>query len=173
MGCGVLERRAANADQFRDHISQLLRQAADADGKLTRLYALVEEGLADLKDTNLKLRIAELRTVRNAAASDADSAEARAANRAIELTPELVKRFAGEAKRKLRTDSGDYRRHHLQALAQRVEVGDDVVRISGSKTDLLRTLVAASGVVGTMANEVRSFVPKWLPGLDSNQRPFD
>lgn len=74
---GVLERRAANADQFRDHISQLRRQAADADGKLTRLYALIEEGLADLKDTNLKSRITELRTVRDASIADANRAEAR------------------------------------------------------------------------------------------------
>jgi len=39
-----------------------------------------------------------------------------------------------------RTESGGYRRDHLRALAQRIEVD----RIMGSKSVLLRTLVAAS-----------------------------
>ena len=37
-------------------------------------------------------------------------------------------------------DSGGYRRDHLRALAQRVEVADAEVRIMGSKSELLRTL---------------------------------
>jgi len=45
---------------------------------------------------------------------------------------------------KRRTESGGYRRDHLRALAQRVEVDAKEVRIMGSKTELLRTLVAAS-----------------------------
>ena len=40
---------------------------------------------------------------------------------------------------------GGYRRDHPQVLAQRIEVGDEEVRIMGSKSDLLRTLVAAQG----------------------------
>jgi hypothetical protein len=36
------------------------------------------------------------------------------------------------------------RRDHLRALAQRVEVADREVRIMGTKSELLRTLVAAS-----------------------------
>jgi hypothetical protein len=36
-------------------------------------------------------------------------------------------------------------RHHLRALAQRVEVADREVRIMGAKSDLLRTLAAISG----------------------------
>ena len=39
---------------------------------------------------------------------------------------------------------GGYRRDHLRALAQRVEVDATEVRIMGSKSALLRTLVAAS-----------------------------
>jgi site-specific DNA recombinase len=83
--------------------------------------------------------------VRDSAKADADRAEARAGDRSAELTPEIVKRFAGEAKRRLRTDAGDYRRHHLQALAQRIEVGEDTIRIKGTRTHLLRIL-AGEGV---------------------------
>jgi site-specific DNA recombinase len=45
------------------------------------------------------------------------------------------------------TESGGYRRDHLRALAQRVEVVDPTeIRIMGSKTELLRTLVVAASV---------------------------
>src|SRR5947209_2869012 len=44
----------------------------------------------------------------------------------------------------MRTEGGGYRRDHLRVLAQRVEVDTKEVRILGSKSVLLRTLVAAS-----------------------------
>jgi site-specific DNA recombinase len=66
----------------------------------------------------------------------------------------------------MRTDSGGYRRDHLRALAQRVEVDAKEVRIMGSKSVLLRTLVAASAK--TAGFGVPSFVPKWRARQDSN-----
>jgi site-specific DNA recombinase len=67
----------------------------------------------------------------------------------------------------MRTESGSYRRDHLRALAQRVEVDAKEVRIMGSKNVLLRTLVAASSAI--MAGfDVPSFVPKWRALRDSN-----
>ena len=69
---------------------------------------------------------------------------------------------------KLRNEDGTYRRDHLRALAQRVEAaGPSEIRILGTKTELLRTLVAAAGVESA-AGGVRSFIPKWRPGRDSN-----
>jgi hypothetical protein len=62
------------------------------------------------------------------------------------------------------------RRLHLRALAQRIEVDVKEVRIMGSKSVLLRTLVAASGA-NTAGFGVPSFVPKWRPRQDSNLRP--
>jgi hypothetical protein len=45
-----------------------------------------------------------------------------------------------QARKRMRTESGGYRRDHLRALAQRVEVDAKEVRIMGSKSALLRTL---------------------------------
>jgi len=56
---------------------------------------------------------------------------------------------------------------HLRALAQRVEVDAKEVRIMGSKSVLLRTLVAASSAK-TAGFGVPSFVPKWRARRDSN-----
>jgi site-specific DNA recombinase len=68
----------------------------------------------------------------------------------------------------LRIDGGGYRRDHLRALAQRVEVADREVRI-GSKSNLLQTLIAAAGVKPVTPG-VRSSVLKWRRGRDSNPR---
>jgi site-specific DNA recombinase len=67
----------------------------------------------------------------------------------------------------MRTDGGGYRRDHLRALAQRVEVDQKELRIMGSKSVLLRTLVTASSAK-TAGFGVPSFVPKWRPPCDSN-----
>jgi hypothetical protein len=145
-----------------------------------RQYDAIESGLADTGDENLKSRLKELRLVRDSAKADADRAEARLSGGAPQLTPEIIQRFASEAKARMRRANGDYRRHHLQAIAQRIEVGENVIRIKGTRTNLLRTIVGEESgpfpegtggvskgehiVVETTATEVRSFVPKWLRG---------
>ena len=72
----------------------------------------------------------------------------------------MLRKFAQTARQRIRVPGGGYRRDHLRALAQRVEVNDGEVRIMGSKSDLLRTLAAAGGL-GTSAGVVPTFVPKW------------
>jgi site-specific DNA recombinase len=82
------------------------------------------------------------------------------------------KTFARAACKGMRTESGGYRRDHLRALAQRVEVDMKEVRIMGAKSLLLRTLVAASSAK-TVGFGVPSSVPKWRARNDSNVRPPD
>jgi hypothetical protein len=62
------------------------------------------------------------------------------------ITPQMVQRFARTARERIQIDGGGYRRDHLRALAQRVEVADREVRIIGSKSNLLQTLTAAAGI---------------------------
>lgn len=172
---GVLERREAHADNLKDRIVALRKQAADAEAKLTRLYEAIENGLAELDDSNLKGRIAELKRMRDSARADADRAEDRGEGKTNQITPELLEAFASEARRQIRTKDGSFRRHHVQTLVQRVEVGADEIRIKGSKPTLLQTLVASGGNrrVETAGIGFRSFNPKWLPEQDSNLRPID
>ncbi len=168
---GVLDRRKADGDRQRERVTTLKRQAADADAKLTRLYTAIENGVADLQDENLKGRLAELKMIRDAARADVERAEGKGSDRPIEITPDIIRRFAGAARRQLRTEAGGYRRHHVQAIAQRIEVGKNEVRILGSKPRLLHALAAADPIVKSAANGVRSFVPGWLPGQNDNDRP--
>src|SRR6202035_391341 len=57
---------------------------------------------------------------------------------------------------RMRTESGGYRRDHFRALAQRVEVDAKEIRIMGSKSELLRTLVAASSAKTAGSGAARS-----------------
>ena len=59
------------------------------------------------------------------------------------------------------------RRDHLRVLAQRVEVDAKEVRIMGTKSILLRTLVGASSA-RTASFGVPSLVVKWRARRDSN-----
>ena len=79
---------------------------------------------------------------------------------------------AKRSSKRMRTEGGGYRRGHLRARAERVEVDAKEVRIIGSKSALLRTLVAVSSPK-TAGVGVPSFVPKWRARNDSNVRPPD
>src|SRR5215475_7347788 len=87
------------------------------------------------------------------------------------IPPAALKTFARQARRRMRTESGGYRRDHLRALAQRVEVDAKEIRIMGAKSALLRTLVAASSAK-TAGFGVPSSVPKWRARHDSNVVTF-
>lgn len=172
---GLLKRRDENEERLKGRVAELRKQAADSEARLTRLYEAIEKGLAEMDDSNLKGRITELKRIRDAARADADRAESRNEGGSNRLTPDLLRRFGIEARKKIRDREGSFRRHHLQTLVQRIEVGTDEIRIRGSKGRLLQTLSASGGNPGVepAARGVRSFVPNWLLELDSNQRPFD
>ena len=155
----LLDRREERASRRRAVAAELAKRAAEADGRVKRLYAAIERGLADLDDPTLKYRIAELKATRDQARLDAERAAAALEINGQAITLDHLRRFAEIARRRMRTPQG-YRRDHLRALAQRVEVADGEVRIMGSKTTLLRTLTTIGGVE-TAAGGVRISVPNW------------
>jgi site-specific DNA recombinase len=163
----ALDRRQERAERRTAHIAELRKRASEADAKLKRLYDAIENGVADLSDAMLKDRIAELKAIRDQARADAERAEDAIERLGPYITAQVLKTFARQARKRMRTESGGYRRDHLRALAQRVEVDTKEVRIMGSKSVLLRTLVAASSAK-TAGFGVPSFVPKWRARRDSN-----
>ena len=166
----VLDRRQERAERRRAHIAELNKRAAETELRLKRLYDAIEAGVADLDDPALKERIASLKAIRDQAQADAARAAAMLESSAQQsVTPQMVQRFARRARERIRIDGGGYRRDHLRALAQRVEVADREVRIIGSKSNLLQTLTAAAGVKPATPS-VRSSVLKWRRGWDSNPR---
>ena len=163
----VLDRREERVERRTAHVAALRKRASEADAKLKRLYDAIENGIADLADPMLKDRIAELKAIRDQARIDAERAEDAIERLGPSITQQALKTFARQARKRMRTESGGYRRDHLCALAQRVEVDTKEVRIMGSKSVLLRTLVVASSAK-TAGFGVTSFVPKWRARRDSN-----
>jgi site-specific DNA recombinase len=164
----LLDRREERTERRREHLAELHRRITETDQRLNRLYDAIEAGLADLNDSVLKERMAGLKAIRDQATTDAERAQATldtTGNQAV--TPDMIEGFADVARKKLRLEGGGYRRDHLRALAQRVEVSDTEVRIMGSKSELLRTLVAASSVKSAVSG-VHSSVLKWRARHDSN-----
>ena len=169
----LLDRRQERAERRREHLAELNRRITETDQRLNRLYDAIESGVAALDDSALKERIAGLKALRDQATADAERIQATldsAGNQAI--TPDMIETFSSAARAGLRLEGGGYRRDHLRAFAQRVEVADTEVRITGSKSELLRTLVAASSVKSA-AFGVRSSVLKWRTQQDSNLWPSD
>ncbi|WP_082675720.1 recombinase family protein [Aureimonas ureilytica] len=164
----LLDRRQERAERRREHLAELNRRITETDQRLNRLYDAIESGVAALDDLGLKDRIANLKAVRDQATADAERIRITldgSGDRAV--TPEMIDALSQAARSSLRIEGGGYRRDHLRAFAQRVEVADHEVRIMGRKSDLLQSLVAASSGK-TAALPVRSSVLKWRARKDSN-----
>ncbi|WP_245863888.1 recombinase family protein [Caulobacter mirabilis] len=169
----VLDRRSEWIDRRRAHVTELRQRSAEAAAKLTRLYSAIEDGLAAAGEEGLKDRMAELAAIRDEARADAERAEAAIEKLGPTLTPERLEMFAQAARERMRAPDGSYRREHLRAVAQRVEVlSTTEIKIMGSRTELLRTLAASGGEESAILR-VRSFKPKWRARNDSNVRPSD
>jgi len=143
----VLDRRQERSERQREHIAELNKRAAESEARLKRLYDAIEAGVADLDDPALKDRIGGLKAIRDQAKADAERAQAMLQNSGSQaVTPEMLGKFARTARQRIRLEGGGYRRDHLRALAQRVEVAEGEVRIMGSKSRLLQVLTGKDGV---------------------------
>ena len=162
----VLDLRQERSERQREHIAELNRRAAESEARLKRLYDAIKAGVADLDDPALKERIDGLKAIRDQAKADGERAQAMLQNSGIQaVTPQTLSKFARAARQRIRLEGGGYRRDHLRALAQRVEVAEGEVRIIGSKSRLLQTLLGNGG-----ANAVPTQGLKWRRGWDSNPR---
>jgi site-specific DNA recombinase len=164
----LLDRRQERTERRREHLAELNRRITETDQRLNRLYDAIESGVAALDDAGLKDRIANLKAIRDQATADAERLQVTLEGAGQEtITPDMIGELSIAARAGLRMEGGGYRRDHLRAFAQRVEVADDEVRIMGSRSELLQSLAAASSVESA-ANGVRSSVLKWRAQGDSN-----
>ncbi|MBY0258270.1 recombinase zinc beta ribbon domain-containing protein, partial [Methylobacterium sp.] len=152
--------RAAEVD---DRVTALRAEVTAAQDKLKRLYAMVEEGVTDLDDI-LRERVADLKLERDRAKAALDRIQV-ADRPAAAIAPELVERFGALMRENVTTGEIPFRKAWLQAIVDRIEVDDTVIRIMGDKANL--AAVMAAGGAGATAS-VRSSVRKWRTRHDSN-----
>ncbi|MGC4025632.1 MAG: recombinase family protein [Mesorhizobium sp.] len=166
----ALDRRKERGARRREQLAELRMRIEDTKICLKRLYDGVEAGTFDPKEPALAERMAGLRGIHDQAQVDAERIEAMLKNAGEKaISPTTIRRLAASAREKMRLPGGGYRREHLRALAQHVEVGEREVHISGSKHELLKALTGADAPK-TSTISVPISVPKWRKRWDSNPR---
>ena len=165
---GALSNRAAAKDMaVAERRHQLEAELTAIRSKLSRLYSAIEEGVIDL-DADLKERISQLKTKREIAEASLEQIASNASAKAT-ITPQKVSAFTELMRDKLRNGDVRARKDWLGAVLERIEVGDDVVKIVGNK----QVLAAAVTGQNTAPPNVRGFVRKWRARQDSNLLPQD
>ena len=86
---------------------------------------------------------------------------------AIRLTPEMVGQFSASMREHLASGDIAFRKAYLGSLVDRVEVDDREVRICGRKDVLEQLVTGGAKPAGIARKAVRSFIPNWLPFLDT------
>ena len=160
---GALSSRAAAKDKaVAERRHQLEAEFGAIRSKLSRLYSAIEEGVIDL-DADLKERISQLKTKREIAEASLEQIASNASAKAT-ITPQKVSAFTELMRDKLRNGDVRARKDWLGAVLERIEVGDDVVKVVGNK----QVLAAAVTGQNTAPPNVRGFVRKWRTRQDSN-----
>jgi hypothetical protein len=148
--------------------AQQLRKALSVtEGKIERLYGAMTEGT--VKDTDLfRKSLSRLEAER-----DETLRLIASLNERREVPKQLVSRknlarFAEAARARLHADDARLRKGYVRHFVERIEVNDGEITLRGSKAALASGLLSpADGGEGG----VRSFVPEWWAGQDSNLQP--
>ncbi len=158
----LMARRGQRALQVDGRRAALQTDIADADERLRRLYEMVEEGLTNLDDV-LKERLASLKLDRDRAKIALDRIKSPSACQP-EIDPGAVERFGRMMRENVTSGEVPFRKGYIRSIVDRIEVDDEVIRIIGDKATLEQAVAGrAIGHTG-----VRSRVPNWRPGRESN-----
>ncbi|MBP8116256.1 MAG: hypothetical protein KAY09_00865 [Nitrospira sp.] len=164
----VIDRREERTERCREHLAELNRRITETVERIGRLFDAIESRMVDKDDSVMKERLAGLKALGEQAKACAERMQLElesSGNQAVSF--DMIETFTQRASERMRLENGGYRWDHLRALAQRVAVADDDVHIMGSKSEPLRSLVAASSVKSA-AFGVRSSVQKWCARQDLN-----
>jgi DNA invertase Pin-like site-specific DNA recombinase len=140
-------------------VGSLRNAYREAEAKIQRLYAAIENGIADLSDSILKDRLAALKVQRDETKRLLDSAETPD-TQIPELTPALIEDFTASLRTRLLEGPVAFRKEYLQSVVDRVEVGDTVIRLTGRKDRLVRQLMSGRPLP---KKRVRFFGQEWRP----------
>lgn len=158
----LVERRAKEAAAVDERIGRLEKEAQGAAERLSRLYRLVEEGVAEFDDL-LKDRIATLKLERERTCAALERAQS-ASHPKFQISGALIESFSQSMRKKLTASDIPFRKAYIGAIVDRVEVDHHTVRIIGQREAL------EHGVLRQNSDDagVRSFVRRWRPVGESN-----
>ena len=157
--------RSADADvSRRENLSQARRALTEAQGKISRLLELVEQGLMDVNDQALKERLESTKLVRQAAVERVRLLNDTGNAGPAAITTESIARLSAGLRQALQNDDPSFRKAYLRLFVGEVIVGDNEIRLSGPTAALAKA--TATGVLPQSASAVPSFVRGWRPVRD-------
>jgi site-specific DNA recombinase len=160
---GLMNRQATKNEDYSGRVAALRAKCADAEGRLGRLYAAIETGIADPNDATLRGRLEAVKTERDVAkvAFERAVSEMRPDTR---ITEDKIAAFTGAMQTNVLNGETPFRRAYIRSVIDQVEVDDTEIRIKGRKS-VLEKLVMAGGAAPA---GVPSFVREWRARRDSN-----
>ncbi len=159
--------RSAEADVTRrEQLAQARRARTEADARVNRLLALVEQGLMDVNDSSLRERLDTAKLARQAATERVQLLEGTSHTQEATITDESIARLAGSLRQALRSDDPGFRKAYLRLFVEHVIVGDAEISLRGPRAALAKATTVGS--VPSAAGPVPSFVREWRPVRDSN-----
>ena len=158
----LVERQGAKEQAVQDRRAALEGELNAKQGKLSRLYRAIEEGVVEIDD-ELRERIKSLKTERDIAQTSLDRIASQISARAA-ITPERIDAFAKLVREKIDGADIQARKSYLRSVISYVEVDDDKVRIVGDKATLAGVIAGEQ----IQADNVRGFVRKWRAQGESN-----
>jgi site-specific DNA recombinase len=133
-----LQSATQRADRNKHQIEKLRQSHRDVQAALTRLLALVENGLMEAEDPNLKVRLLGLELQRDDLSIEIKELQERLSSNQAEITPERIEQFAKLLRAQLENGSAEFRQAYVRILMQEVRVTKKEIRISGSKSILAK-----------------------------------
>ena len=133
-----LQSASERAAREQGRLDKLRHSHKDVQKALSRLLELVEKGLMEADDPNLKERLLGLKLQRDELTTEIDDLQHRIASGEPEITPEKVKQFALLMHEKLVNGTPEFRQAYARLLMREVMVKDREIRITGSKAALVR-----------------------------------
>ena len=154
--------RAAKAAEVDQRVIRLQGELTETETRLKRIYAMVEDGVAEMDDI-LRDRIASLKLDRERIQASLDRARTHVVP-AAEIPPAVIEEFGRMMRENIATGDTPFRKAYLKSVVDEVVVDDHQIRIVGNTYTVQRAIAGRKN----FSAGVRSFERKWHALGESN-----
>ena len=162
-----LDRSDTARERRQSQLKTLRSRLTNLDGESAQVIKLVRNGICSPDDPQIATELANIAAQKKAIEADIDLVETQLANGDRSITPEKIEKFGALLSSKLCDQNAPLRREYVRLLIDRIEVGNDVIRITGPKDAL------AAAASGSPEEGVPKAVRRWRARQDSNLLPQD
>src|SRR5689334_17120800 len=152
-----LDRSVSAQSGRREKLRLLKAEGRETDGRLRKLFTLVETGMMTPDDPLLGERVAQIKLQRQETEDRITQLERELNSQSYQLTPHTIAAFGTLLRDQLKSGSVEFRKAYLNLFIDRIEVDDTEIRIRGPVAALAGV---ASGKLPKPSDAVPSYVRK-------------